>query len=233
MEAWLEWARGPAFIFALSFMLLGLARHVLLTLWETYRVMQRAGDKQLPYKQIFTATLKWLLPAGKLREGFVFSLTSLVFHIAILIVPIFLAGHIRLWARGLGVSWPAISNQLADVLTIVAVVTAAALVIQRAFARATRALSRFQDYALPLIVALPFASGYFLMHPAVNPFGYESTMFVHVMSANLVLVLIPVTKLSHMALLPGAQLVSEVAWHWPSDSGSKMAVALGKEGEAI
>jgi hypothetical protein len=53
------------------------------------------------------------------------------------------------------------------------------------------------------------------------------------MSGNLLLVLIPITKLSHVALLPGVQIVSEVAWHWPPDAGSKVAVALGKESEPI
>jgi nitrate reductase gamma subunit len=214
-------------------MLLGLIRHVALTWWEVTRAMRRAGDKTLPYRQILISTLQWLLPAGKLRERLLLSLTSILFHIAILVVPIFLGGHIVLWARGLGVSWPAIPNPLADVLTIVALITAVALVLQRAAARATRALSRFQDYALPLLIALPFASGFLVMHPATNPFSYEVMLFVHIMSANLVFVLIPVTKLSHMVLIPGVQLVSEVAWHWPPDAGSKMAVTLGKEGKPI
>ncbi len=238
MESWVEWAKGPVFIFAFTFMLLGLIRHVALTVWEIARAMRRAGDKTLPYGQIFTATVKWLFPVGKLRERLFFSVTSVLFHIAILIVPIFLGGHIVLWARSLGISWAAVSwlaipNQVADVLTIVAIVTAVALVIQRAAARATRVLSRFQDYALPLVIAVPFASGYLVMHPAANPFSYEAMLFVHVMSANLVFVLIPITKLSHMVLIPSVQLVSEVAWHWPPDAGSKLAVTLGKENEPI
>jgi nitrate reductase gamma subunit len=233
MESWLEWARGPAFLFALAFMLLGLARHLVLTIWEIARAMYRAGDKTLPYRQIFVTTLKWLFPMEKLKDRIVLSLTSVSFHIAILIVPIFLGGHIALWARGLGVSWPAIPNLLADVLTIVAIVTAVALVIQRAAARPTRSLSRFQDYVIPLIVAVPFATGFLVMHPALNPFSYEAMLLVHVMSANLLLVLIPITKLSHIALLPTVQLVSEVAWHWPPDAGSRLAVTLGKENEPV
>jgi len=233
MEAWVEWARGPAFVFAFTFMLLGLLRHAALTFWEVIRVMRRAGDKSLPYRQVFVTTIKWLFPVSKIKNRFFFSLTSILFHIAILIVPIFLAGHIALWARGLGISWPAISNPAADVLTILAVVTAIALVIQRLAARATRALSRSQDYALPLIIAVPFVSGFLLMHPAINPFSYLATLFVHVMSANLVLVLIPITKLSHAVLIPGVQAVSEVAWHWPPDAGSKLAADLGKEEEPI
>ena len=233
MESWIEWARGPAFIFAFSFMLLGLIRHVSLTIWEVVRAMRRAGDKSLPYRQMCIATLKWLLPVDKLKNEVLFSLTSMLFHVAIIIVPIFLAGHIALWDHGLGISWPAVPNQVADVLTIVAVVTAVALVVQRAAARATRALSRFQDYALPLVIAVPFASGFLVMHPAMNPFSYQAMLLVHVLSANLVLILIPITKLSHIVLIPTVQLVSEVAWHWPPDAGSKLAVTLGKENEPI
>ena len=233
MEAWLEFARGPAFIFAFSFMIMGLIRHLVLTAWEVVRAMRRAGDKTFPYRQICIATAKWMLPVAKLKNELLFSITSVVFHIAILIVPIFLVGHIALWARGIGVSWPAIPNALADVLTIVAVVTAVALVIQRVAARATRALSRFQDYALPLVIAVPFATGYLVMHPALNPFSFQATLWIHVMSANAVLVLIPITKLSHAILIPGTQVVSEVAWHWPPDAGSRLAVTLGKENEPI
>lgn len=238
MESWLAWARGPVFLFAFSFMILGLVRHVVLTLWEVTRAMRRAGDKSLPCRQIFIATLRWLFPFGQMSNRFAYSLTSFSFHVALLIVPIFLGGHLVLWARGLGVSWATVSwlaipNPLADVLTVVAIVTAVALVVQRAAAQATRALSRFQDYALPLIIAVPFASGFFVMHPTVNPFSYQAMLFIHVMSANLVFVLIPITKLSHMVLLPSVQLVSEVAWHWPPDAGSKLVVTLDKENEPI
>ncbi len=233
MEHWLEWARGPAFIFSFFFMILGLMRHLALTLWEIGRAWRRAGDKSLPLRQIAWSTFQWLFPFGRVRLSPLFSLTSMLFHIAILIVPIFLAGHIALWFRGAGVSWPAIPNPLADVLTIVAVITAVALVVQRLAARSTRALSRFRDYALPLIIALPFASGFMVMHPALNPYSYSSTLFIHAMSANLLMILIPLTKLTHLVLLPGVQLVSELGWHWPADAGSKLAVALGKEGERI
>jgi len=233
MEALIEWARGPAFIFSLTFMVLGLARHLLLTLWESARVIRRAGDRDIPYKQVFQATAKWLFPLDKLRHEVVFSVTSVVFHAAILVVPVLLAGHIKLLAATLGFSWPALPGVAADALTIVAVVTAIAIVIQRGTARATRQLSRIQDYLLPLIVALPFASGFLVMHPTWSPVSFELMLFVHVMSANLVLVLMPLTKLSHAVMLPSVQLVSELGWRWPVDSGSAVGVALGKESDPV
>jgi len=233
METLLEFARGPCFMFSFTFMLLGLIRLLVLTCWEIIRDMRRAGDKTLPYSQLFLATLRWMFPVEKMKNQFFFSLTSVLFHIAILVVPIFLGGHIALWTRSLGLSWPAIPNNLADVLTVVAIVAGVALVIQRATARATRSLSRFQDYILPLIIAVPFATGFLLMHPVINPFSFEAMFFIHVMSANMIFVLIPITKLSHIALIPSVQLVSEVGWHWPSDSGSRVGISLGKENEPV
>ena len=71
------------------------------------------------------------------------------------------------------------------------------------------------------------------MHPTWNPFSYELALLVHIMSANVLLILIPLTKLSHMVLLPATQLVSELGWHFPPDAGRKVAVDLGKEGQPI
>ena len=233
MEFSLQWARGPVFYFCFTFMLLGLLRHMVLTAWEMVRTYHRAGDQSLPLAPIVMTTLKWLFPLQRIREQFFFSLTSMLFHVGVLVVPLFLAGHIALWARGVGVSWPAISTQAADVLTILVIVTGIALVIQRALARATRSLSRFQDYALPLVIAFVFLSGLMVMHPAANPFSYEATLLLHVMGGNLVFVLMPTTKLSHAVLMPGVQLVSELGWRWPSDGGSRVAVALQKEEEKV
>ena len=43
MDAWLEFARGPVFLFALAFMVLGLLRHVFVTSFEVVRTMRRAS----------------------------------------------------------------------------------------------------------------------------------------------------------------------------------------------
>lgn len=233
METWIALARGPFFWAALAFMILGLARHVVVSLNDVARVRRRAGDPRLPYRRLIKVTLSWLFPFGRFGHRPLLGLTSFVFHAAIIIVPLFLAGHIALWRRNLGLSWPAIPNGLADILTVVAVVTALVLVVQRALARDKRAMSRFQDYFLPLFIALPFAAGFLMMHPSWNPFPFEATMLVHVLSADILLVLVPTTKLSHAALMAESQLISEAAWHWPSDAGRKVAIALRKEGEPV
>ena len=233
MDVWLEWAMGPLFWTALVFMIFGLLRHVGLTVWEGARAYQRAGDKDIPVGQVMANTLRWLVPVDRLANRWLFSITTLLFHVGVILVPLFLAGHIALWREGLGLSWPALPNAVSTFLTWVVIVTALAVVIQRVGARDSRHLSRFQDYALPLFIAVPFLSGFLVMHPGWNPFGRDPTLLVHVLSADLLIFLVPLTKLSHMILLPLTQLVGELAWHFPQDAGSRVAVTLGKENEPI
>jgi hypothetical protein len=71
------------------------------------------------------------------------------------------------------------------------------------------------------------------MHPNLNPFGYNGTMFVHVMAGNLIFLLIPFTKMSHVALFPGTQLISDLGWNLKMGGGQQVAIALGKENEPI
>ena len=214
-------------------MVLGLLRHLAITIWDIGLAVRRAGDQNIPYRQLALTTVKWLVPVGKLRNRLGLSLTTLAFHVSVLLVPIFLAGHIALWKRGTGLSWPALPNIVADILTIVAVIAVVALILERALARASRSLSRFQDYALPVVIAAPFVSGFLVMHPHWNPFSFQAVLLVHVVSADIVLILTPLTKITHCVLLPLTQVVSEVAWHFPPHAGSKVAAALGKEGESI
>jgi len=182
---------------------------------------------------VIADTAKWLLPFRKVRSQRFLAIVSILFHIAVIITPIFLSAHISLWRRGIGFGWFAISQPIADYLTILAILTAIALFCRRVSARATRSLSRPQDYLLPLLIIIPFLSGYLAMHPAYNPFSYDATMFIHVMAGNLLLVLVPFSKLSHIVLFPTTQLMSEMAWHLVPDSGIEVALTLGKENEPI
>ncbi len=229
----LQWLRGPVFWAGLAFMVLGLGRHVAITLWGIIRTYRRAGDQTIPTRQVVRATLKWLFLIQGLKNRLLYGLNTLIFHISIILVPIFLAGHIALWERGIGISWPALPNGLSTILTIVAVIAAVTIVIQRVLFKESRRLSRFQDFVMPLIVAIPFATGFLVMHPAWNPFSHKFMLFLHVLSGDLLFFLIPITKLSHMVLLPGTQIVSELAWHFPSESGSRVGEALGKANEPI
>lgn len=233
METWIQIAMGPLFWTALAFMIFGLLRQLVLTLYEAARAYRRAWDKNIPTRQVLSNTFRWLIPVGALKNRFVYSITTLLFHVGVILVPLFLAGHIVLVERAIGVSWPALPNPVATTLTIVVLVTAVAVFVQRLVAKDSRALGRFQDYALPLFIGIPFLTGFLVMHPAWNPFSRDPMLLVHVLSADLLIFMVPVTKLSHMILLPFTQLISELSWRFPPDAGSRVGVTLGKENESI
>ena len=233
MIEWLEWARGPAFVFSFTLMILGLARNFLLTIWGVIKSISNAGDKQIPWKNITAVSFSWMFPLKKLKERIWYSLASILFHIGIILVPVFLIEHVALWQRGIGISWPTINQSLADGLTLVTIVMIIALLIGRTINRTARALSRGQDYVLLVIIALPFVSGFLASHPSLNPFNYNGTMLVHVLSANLIMCLIPFTKLCHGVIIPLTQLVAEVGWHFPPNTGERVRQILGKEVESV
>jgi nitrate reductase gamma subunit len=233
MDAWIQLAKGPLFWTALAVMIFGLLRQVFLTIWEGTKAYLRAGDKKIPTGQVVSNTLKWLIPIGRLRNRWVYSLSTFSFHVGVILVPLLLAGHIALWEKALGIHWPALPNNVSTTLTLVVLVAILAVLIQRLSARDSRALGRFQDYAIPLFIAVPFLTGFLVMHPAWNPFGRDSTLLVHMLSADFLIFMVPLTKLSHMILLPFTQLISELAWHFPPDAGSRVGLTLGKENEPI
>jgi len=217
----------------MALLIMGLLRLIAVNVINILHVTRRASDRRVPWKMVLRDTAVWLFPYRKLKPQLIFTAASFLFHVSIIVTPIFLAAHIELWRRGIGFGWAAIPQAAADYLTILAVVTAGVLFVRRISARATRSLSRPQDYLLPLLIMVPFVTGYLAMHPSIHPFDYDATMFIHVMSGNILLVLTPFSKLSHAVLFPTMQLASEMAWHLVPDSGSEVALTLDKENEPI
>ena len=90
-------------------------------------------------------------------------------------------------------------------------------------------MSRAMDYVLLLLILLPFGSGYLASHPAANPFPWEVMMLVHLLSAEVLFVLVPFTKLAHIVLF-AFDRISAVHWQLRPGAGDKVAEALfGRE----
>jgi len=233
MDKWLELAKGPIFQFAFLFMVLGLLRHIVLAVIGMTRAIRKASNKTIPIRAVLKATASWMVPVDKVRMNPLFSITSMIMHLGMIIVPVFLFSHVMLWKKSVGVGWPALGLGLSDVLTLITIAALFALLAMRIITRDGRSLSRLEDYILLILLAVPFVSGYLALHPWLNPFSYKATLLVHVLSGDLIFILMPLTKLSHAVLMPGTQLFAEVAWHFPADSGRKVAIALNKEEEPI
>ena len=99
----------------------------------------------------------------------------------------------------------------------------------RIFSARLRSMSKKTDYILLVMMLLPFTSGYLALHPHINPFPWNATMLTHLLSAELLFVIIPFTKLAHVVLF-FFDRISAIHWQLRPGAGDQVAEMLyGKE----
>lgn len=143
--------------------------------------------------------IRWLIPLGTKgwRQQPLFSLAVFLFHAIFLILPFLLSAHNILLQNAWGFSLPSISDSTADLLTIVFIISAALLMWRRIARPEVRFLSTWWDYTLLILSSLPFITG-FLAYHQIGP--YKVIIVLHLLSAELLLILLPFSKLAHMIL---------------------------------
>ena len=234
MDVVIDLLKGPVFRFSVAIVILGLSRHVVLSALGFFRARSRAGFKEIEFSSVLTRTLGTLNPLRYVMGGrWLYTTMSVLFHVGLIIVPLFYLGHIRLWESGLGIGWPGIPNALADVLTLLTIATGVGLIAGRALFKDSRGMSRTQDWILPPLIVIAFLTGFLLAHPGSNPLDLKITTLLHLSVSNLLLIITPFTKIAHCVLLPFSQLVAEMAWRLVPGAGENVAKTLGKEGEPI
>ena len=234
MESLLEFARGPLFRFSIIIMILGLARVVILDLYNAYRAYLKAGDKSLPWGLIISRTIEWLFPVKRIAHNRpIYSMCSVLFHIGLILVPIFLFAHVQLWEKGIGLSWPTLPYNWAYWLTISTIVFAISLIIGRVFNKSSSFISRKQDYLWPILLLIPFITGFVCSHLNISPSNYQIFLLMHILSGDLILILMPFTKIAHCVLMPLSQVVCTLAWKFPADTDDKVCTTLNKKGASV
>ncbi len=225
MDAWIEFAKGPLFAVTFLVMILGLGRQVVL---QIYFLSAKKGRRLrgVAWSKVARETLSWALPVRHMEQSTeFFTASSFLMHIGILLVPLFLLDHIILWEGFLGVNLPALYPALADVLVLLTIACGFTLLALRTFRRRHRVVSRPTDYLLLVLVTLPFLFGYLASHPSINPFPWNATMLAHLLSAELLFVVVPFTKLAHVVLF-FFDRISAVHWQLKPGAGDKIAEAL-------
>lgn len=229
IEQWIDFAKGPLFTLTFGIMILGLARHFVIQIYELIAGKGRRLTAA-PWRKILKDAAGWVVPVKQIMKGTpFFSSVSYLFHIGVIIVPVFLADHIVLWEKTLGVNLPSISSGWADFLTLFTLACVVVLFGFRTFGSRQRAMSRRIDYVLLVLIFLPFATGFMASHPSMNPIRWEVMMLVHLLSAELLFIVIPFTKLAHIVLF-AFDRISALHWQLRPGAGDKVANALfGKE----
>jgi len=231
MDAWIALARGPIFRVALAACVLGLGYHLANTLWMVRQSWARAADRNVSLRRVLEATGRALLPTRHRRP--LQTLASLAFHAGIVLVPLFSIGHVTLWQPVLAIPWPTLGPAASDALSLAALAGLGVLLLGRWLVRATRELTSGADVLVLLLLLIVTASGWWAAHPLSSPAAPRPMLLLHILAADLALLLTPLTRIAHCVLAPLNPLVSEVSWHFPAETGTHVALALGKENEPI
>lgn len=216
----LNFATGPLLSFCLAVAILGSLRLVIITIIDLIRSMQTACDGRLGWKDIVFETVSWLLPFKRiLATRRLFSLLSFTFHATLILILIFHQDHILSVRQVIGISWPFIDRPIVDLLAIACILCAIFLLSNRLFTDSGRTMSEAMDYFLLSLILVALVSG-FLASTDFNPFSHGAMLLVHAVCGNLILMLIPFSRLGHIVLYPILWTASAVAWKFPARSSN-------------
>lgn len=140
-----------------------------------------------------------LFLARSWRQNILFTISTILFHISIFVIPIFLAAHVILLKNSWGISYFTLTENIADIFTIIGMISAAYLFIRRIIDRKIRYISTFQDYFLICLCFFVLLTGFMAYHQYIN---YNFFICTHIALSELLIILIPITKLSHMVTAP-------------------------------
>ncbi len=193
---------GPGLVIALTIFFGGLVfrlvRYFYGLDWRLDRVAYKPG-LGMGLKGGLHSIGKWLLPFAThgWRSQPFFTIFFFLFHTGLVIVPLFLLGHNEILQVRLGCSLPSMPQYISDGLTVAALTAGVLLFMRRLLLPEVRILSAWQDYGVLLLSLAPLATG------LINRLsGGESEVWFlcHLISAEMLLILAPFTRLAHMVL---------------------------------
>jgi nitrate reductase gamma subunit len=145
--------------------------------------------------------IHWITPFAtvNMRRHPVMTIVTFLFHICLIVTPIFLLSHVILWDESWNLSWWSLPDGVADFMTIIVIGSAIFFLVRRLVSPEVQFVTSASDYIILTIVAAPFITGFFAYH---QWFAYEYFMVLHILTGEIMLVAIPFTRLSHMIYSP-------------------------------
>ncbi len=192
----LTWARGPGFDIALVIFVVGMLLRAfeIFSLGRKPDLSERRGSR-LRGGLMIQATRSWPRPEV-FRVEPIRIVNGYVMHIGLFVVIFLLGPHIALIDHALGVSWPALPSGIVDAVAVLTLLSLIAALIYRLRSPVLRYISRPGDYIAWLATLLPVLTGYMAYNHLLLP--YTLMLALHILSVELLLVVAPFTKLTHM-----------------------------------
>lgn len=192
----LLWARGPGLQIASAIFVFGLALRGFEILMLGRKV-NLSATRSSGVKEGFMAIINRSLTPDKstLERSWFPVLTGYVFHIGLFVSLFLLTPHLEFMESVIGFKWPGIATPIVDFFTVLAMIALLAILWRRITHPVLRLLSNREDYLIWGVTFLPLLTGYMSYHHLF--FSYTGLLAVHILSAELLLVVFPFTKLTH------------------------------------
>ncbi|MFO7784561.1 MAG: TmcC family electron transfer complex membrane anchor subunit [Thermodesulfobacteriota bacterium] len=183
------------------------AAFVLGSIWKLYSMYRSAKTKDgqvltyWSFKYALRSISHWSVPfwpVNSRRHPFV-TIVAFAFHICLVVVPVFLLAHVMLWDYYHGVRFWSLAEGVADVMTVLVILSCLFFAGRRIFLREVRYVTSVTDWVVLAIVFLPFMTG-FLAYHQIGP--YRVMIILHIVFGEIMLAAIPFTRLSHMLIAP-------------------------------
>ena len=189
---------GPVFWVSICIFGFGLLIRIIYLIYIS-RTKDRVVYNHANLKWGIKSILHWIIPlaSASMRLQPVFTIMVFAFHISLLAVPLFLSAHNVLWEDSIGFSLWSMPDRLADILSVVMIGSGLFLLIRRAIRPEIRILTETRDYTFLLLTMFPFVTGFLALHQW-GP--YQILLLLHILSAEILLIVIPLSKLGHMVL---------------------------------
>ena len=192
-----ELVRGPVAWISLFIFFLGIAGRVvyLLATGKPEFVLDRSERTRSAVRAI----VRGLMPFGSTtsRRNPVLTIITFIFHLCVIILPVFLLAHIVLWYESWKIQWWELPDMMADLMALWVVMACVFFIVRRLSVPEVKRVTQPVDIALPALLILVFLSGFF----ASQQWGpYRPILILHIISGELLLMVLPFSKLGHMML---------------------------------
>jgi len=199
----LTWVRGPGLDIAVAIFLLGV-------FWRLLEIYALGRKKDLSAPRPGAGASGWhtiarrsLPPPGMMKASPVTYLGGYVFHIGLALIVFLFAPHIKLIEGLLGVSWPGLPSQVIDLVTVVTLAAMVVVLVDRIKKPVKRFLSTFEDWFTWALTFLPVLTGWLAVQHLLLP--YTTMLALHILSVEILLVVLPFSKLFHAFTVFGSR----------------------------
>lgn len=200
MYPFIQFITGPMVWISFAICFTGIVLRLFIIFRQT-REKENFMFTYLSVKYSLRSILVWLVPflPVSTRKSPVFYIISYIFHILLFLTPVFLLSHVIVFEDSFNGAWWTLGDYLADIFTLAAILALIFFAVRRMMVPEVKFLTGKSDYLFIALAALPFISGFIAYHQF---FAYQWMLIIHVISGELMLILIPFTRFFHMILAP-------------------------------